>query len=487
MESSHQPNHEVVFAWVDACNYEGTESLQDESKAMKNDRRKRQVEIIAVVLVSVLFYLIWYWHDGVILTPDSESYLTMQADREPGYCFYLWLMRVIFGNKKYLDAAVVLQCVIAGISTAMFTLSLKKRFLLGNIISFGVWGIQCGLTLLNRFVAQRGYSYFNSIRTEALAYSFYLFLILGLMAILYDKSRKGILTSLIWAVVLTSIRKQMLVSFGLIFLAVIYAWWKDKGWKKAVLYSAVIVLLGLGSTRLIDCTYNYAFRGVFTSHTGDSSFILGNELYVANAEMAKQITSDTNREIFLEILERCDEQQYNIQYAGDGWYGLQDHYSMSYDRIKFDVVMPVIREYQDSIGMAEADREDSYNAIAGTIMKEILLPCAPDLLKIFAVNVISGLITTVLKVHPVLNVVALFLYLAYIGLFIWLAAKGSFQKERTSLLFAALVMTALLATIVLTSATIYCQMRYMLYNTGLFYQAGLIMLYESFHSPSLKA
>ncbi len=446
---------------------------------MKNDRRKRQVEITVVVLVSVLFYLIWYWHDGVIITPDSDSYMTMQADREPGYCFYLWLMQVIFGNKRYLDAAAVLQCIIAGISTAVFTVSLKKRFRLNNIISFGVWGIQCGLTLLNRFVAQRGYSYFNSIRTEALAYSFYLFLILGLLAILYDRSRKGILTSLIWAVVLTTIRKQMLVSFGLIFLAVIYALWKDKGWKKAILYSAVVVLLGLGSTRLIDCTYNFAFRGVFTTHTGDSSFILGNELYVANVDMAKQIGTDTNRAIFLEILARCDADEYNIQYAGDGWYGLQDHYSMSYDRIKFDIVMPVIRAYQDNISMAETDRGDSYNAIAGTIMKEILVPCIPDLLKIFAVNVISGFITTVLKVHPVLNVAALFLYLAYIALFIWLAGKGSYKKEHTSLLFAALVMIALISTIVLTSATIYCQMRYMLYNTGLFYQAGLIMLYEA--------
>ncbi len=456
---------------------------------MKNDKRKRQAKVIGIVLVSVLFYLIWYWHDGVILTPDSDSYITMQADREPGYCFYLWFLRLIFGKKSYLDIAVVLQCIIAGISTAVFTLSLKKRFQLSNIISFGVWGIQCGLTLLNRFVAQRGYSYFNSIRTEALAYSFYLFLILGLLAILYDNRveecplhgsvHKGIVTSLFWAVVLTSIRKQMLVSFGLIFLAVIYAWWKEKGWKKAVLYSAVIVLLGFGSTRLIDCTYNFAFRGIFTAHTGDSSFILGNELYVANKEMAKNLTSDENRAIFLEILARCDEDEYNIRYAGDGWYGLQDHYSMSYDRIKFDVAMPVIREYQDSIGMAETDREDSYNAIAGAIMKEILVPCVPDLLRIFAVNVIGGLITTVLKVHPVLNAAALFLYLAYIGLFLWLAAKGSYQQKCTSLLFAALVMTALLATIVLTSATIYCQMRYMLYNTGLFYQAGLIMLYEA--------
>lgn len=442
---------------------------------------KQQAAVVSLVIISILFYLIWYFKDGVIITPDSESYIIMQADREPGYCLYLWLVRIIFGNKLYLEAAVVVQCIIAGVSTAVFTLSLRRRFRLPAVISFGIWFIQCGLTLLNRFVAQRGYSYFNSIRTEALAYSFYLFFILGLLKIIYDRSIRGIAESLLWAIILTTIRKQMLVCFGLIFLACIYAWWKEKGWKKAVVYSAVIVISGLGVTRLADCTYNLAFRGEFTSHTGDSSFILGNELYAADNDMAENISSEINRNIFLEIMSRCEEAEYNIKYAEEGWYGLQNHYSTAYDRIKFDIVMPVIREYQDSVGMDEIYREDSYNEIAGTIMKELLAPCAPGLIKIFAVNVISGFITTILKVHPVLNIMAFFIYLAYIMLFVAAVVKGRRRHKEFAegvLPFAVLVLVSLTATIALTSATIYCQMRYMLYNTGLFYQAGLILFYD---------
>lgn len=451
----------------------------DEVLMKENKTTAKQWAAASVlVLVSILFYLIWYFHDGVIITPDSDSYITMQADREPGYCLYLWFLRIVFGNKLSLEAAAVLQCIIAGLSTAIFTLSLKRRFGLPLVISFGVWFIQCGLTLLNRFVAQRGYSYFNSIRTEALAYSFYLFLILGLLGILYDRSKKSVLTSLIWAVILTSIRKQMLVAFGLILLSCLYAWWREKGWKRAALYSAVIVVLGLLGTRLIDCTYNYAFRGEFTSHTGDSSFILGNEIYAANADMAESISSEVNREIFLEIMARCDAEEYNIKYAGEGWYGLQDHYSTAYDRIKFDVVMPVIREYQDSIGMEEALFEDSYNEIAGAIMQELLVPCIPNLIRIFGANVNSGFITTILKVHPILNIAAAFLYLAWLSLFAYLAAKGAYRNKDSVLPFAGLVMVSLVALIVFTSMTIYCQMRYMLYNTGLFYQAGLIMLWQ---------
>lgn len=447
---------------------------------MKEGRRKQQLIGIALMLVSVVFYLIWYLHDGVVMTPDSESYIIMQTDREPGYCYYLWLLRTVFGEGKYLDVAVILQCVIAGWACAALTVSLKDRFRLNRWYACGILAVQYGLTLLNRFVAQRRYSYFNSIRTEGLAYSFYVFLILGLIGIIYDKSAKSICKSIFWAVVLTSIRKQMLVGFGLIFLCLLYAWWKDKGRGKAIRYAVVIVLAGLVCTRGIDCVYNYAFRGSFTAHTGDSSFILGNEIYVANETMAENISSDRNREIFLEILSRADKQEYNIRYAGSGWFGLEDHYSNSYDRIKFDVVMVVIREYQNETGVAQELRDSGYHEIAGELMREILVPCIPDLLKLFAVNVISGTITTVLKVHPLLNPIAVLLYILYIALFIWLVRKKSYRKPGCSVLpFAALVLTAIAATIVLTASTIYCQMRYMLYNTGLFYQAGLIMLAEA--------
>ena len=103
----------------------------------------------------------------------------------------------------------------------------------------------------------------------------------------------------------------------------------------------------------------------------------------------------------------------------------------------------------------------------------------PNLIKLFFCNVIHGMITTVLKVHPALNWGALFLYVAYISVFVFLCRKQSYKMVSASALpFAAITLISILGTAGLTSITIYCQMRYMLYNTPLFYQAGLIMLVE---------
>ena len=47
----------------------------------------------------------------------------------------------------------------------------------------------------------------------------------------------------VWAIILMSTRKQMIVAFGLLFLCLAASWWKDKKWYVAVLSAGVIVIL----------------------------------------------------------------------------------------------------------------------------------------------------------------------------------------------------------------------------------------------------
>lgn len=471
-------------------------------------KRQEQKMMVVLFLVSLAFYLFWYLLDGVIITEDAPSYIQMQSDREPGYCLYLWLFRGIFGAEIGLHAAVIGQCVVAAAAACAITRGLGRLFALNWFGSAGVLFIQYGITLLNRFVAQRRCSYFNSIETEGLTYSFWVFYFLCILGVWFQRDRKSLAGAIVWSIVLISIRKQMLITLVLLFLVVLVSYYKryDKkeGWKKAVisvLFTCGIVLAG---TRFIDCGYNWLVRGEFAPHTGDSSFILGTELYLADKEMAQQIQDAENRALFLEIMQRAEEKEYNIAYAGKGWQAIEDHYSSAYDRIKFDIVMAVIREQQEARGVAESDREADYNRIAGSMMRDLLVPSIPQLMKLFACNVIHGLITTVLKVHRLLNWVVLFLYVCYIGT-IFLCAdpcRGNMPLKRrtgraargedeTSLLdcaqtrsgtragaFAGIVLLAIVVNVCFTSLTIYCQMRYMLYNTGLFYQAWWIMLLQ---------
>ena len=242
-------------------------------------RDKQKAIWVGVFIISAVFYLLWYLQDGIILTEDAPSYINMTSDREPGYCSFLWILRVIFGTNIYLHVAVILQCLIAALTATALTYSLKKRFELNWLISIEILVIQYGITLLNRFVAQRRYSYFNSIETEGIAYSLWVFFFLALLGILYDKNKKSILTAAIWAVVLISIRKQMLVTLPLIFLCILYVRFMDKRkWYLVLAEAILVVVLSYAGVVFVDCSYNLASRGVFEQHTGDSSFILGTEI-----------------------------------------------------------------------------------------------------------------------------------------------------------------------------------------------------------------
>ncbi len=442
---------------------------------------------IAMLLVSVVFYLLWYWCDGIIITPDAQSYIGMSSAREPGYSVFLWICRLFAGEDGGLALAVILQCLLAAVAACALVYGLQKRFSFNWVVSIGILLIQYGITLLNRFVAQRRYSYYNSIETEALTYSIWVFFVLSLLGIIYDKDKKSIITAVLYSVILMSMRKQLLICFAILFLCLVFVWWKEKKWIKAIGFAFVIVILGIVGTRLLDCTYNLAVRGVFAPHTGDSSFVLGTVIYVADEDMAEKIESDENREVFLEIIRRAKEQGYNSRYAGEGWQNIEDHYSASYDPIKFSIVNVVIREKQDIRGIADDIREADRNRIMSELVGDLLVSCLPGMFKIFCSNLVHGAVTTVLKTHAILNWIALGFYIFYIGLGIWLIRMRSYQKVQTSvILFAALVLVGMAINIGATSAIIYPQMRYMLYNTGLFYQAGLLMLYEAWRTVTKK-
>ncbi len=459
-----------------------------EKPELKN--QKRTLLWFAVFLVSTVFYLIWYWHDGVIIAVDAPSYITMEIDREPIYPAFLWLFRTIFGEDRYLDIVVIVQCVIAGLAAMAVTKDLTERFRLKLWASGTILFVQYGITLLNRFVAQRRYSYYNSICTEALAYSFWVFFLLSILKILYDHKKRDVVWSLMWCVLMISVRKHMIISLCILFLAIVYTKTKSVRtfWKACVLGLALMAA-GFACTQLIDRTYNYMLRGEFAPHTGDSTFILGNEFYVATPEMADDLSTEEEKEIFMEILRREDEKEWRMAYAPADWMGMEYHYSVSYDCIKFETVMVVIREWLNEHGVPEEAFNARYEEIANQLTKELLPATIPGMLQIFKVNLLSGFVTTVLKTNRYLNIAAVLIYLAFIGLVIDLAHRDKKRDKNTSLAAvepasavpaALMILAAIVINVCFTSLTIFTQMRYMLYNTAFFYQIGLVMLIQAF-------
>ncbi len=93
---------------------------------MTDSRKKRIILYSVLFAVSAVFYLFWYWHDGIVITPDAQSYIEMASDREPIYPLFLWFCRCLAGKEKYQQLAVVLQCILAAVVAVMITMKLRE-------------------------------------------------------------------------------------------------------------------------------------------------------------------------------------------------------------------------------------------------------------------------------------------------------------------------------------------------------------------------
>ena len=73
--------------------------------------------------------------------------------------------------------------------------------------------------------------------------------------------------------------------------------------------------------------------------------------------------------------------------------------------------------------------------------------------------------------------------IAYICYIIIMAVLARDKDKRPTAFFGFVVLGAILVNVLVTSALIFCQPRYMMYNMALFYIAGGIMLYTLICNP----
>ena len=125
--------------------------------------------VVMYMLISALacfiFYLMFPIIDGAVICKDSPSYMSMDFSREPFYPMFLLLMRSIFGAEHYTFPVVLLQSILAAYATWRLS---KLVYDITDSMKLGMSAIafQFMVSLLNRFVANRGSSYIECIMTE---------------------------------------------------------------------------------------------------------------------------------------------------------------------------------------------------------------------------------------------------------------------------------------------------------------------------------
>lgn len=185
------------------------------------------------------------------------------------------------------------------------------------------------------------------------------------------------------------------------------------------------------------------------------------------------------------------------------WVETASHYADSYDIIGYDILIPTVetfvKEHPEDFhwddqthrmvwekekktdvntGASEEKQDEqmrvelAYDTVSGELVKLLLHQNPRPFLRLYAYNIVKGLVCTNGRMMPALIPFCLFLYGLYFLFYLWIRKK----KEREIALFAEVVFLAIAFNVGMVGAVIFPQPRYMIYSMGLFYTADMLMV-----------
>lgn len=465
-------------------------------------RAKRWLSEPLMLIVCLVFFVGFALIDGPFFESDSASYYTFNVFREPGYPLFLAFCRLLPGASSFLHDGY------AGLYHAVFLQSLVWAFAVWrvgvcvkDIAGRGTVLIHFAVCLLHRFVSQRGALYSNSILTESLAMPLFLFFFVQLFELLWDGAADRVdvrpavhghaekdgaaghtirqtLKVAALALLLIILRKHMTVTlliWGFMAFVLHLLIPKTRNVRRFVVQCALIVCVFLAA-QLFTRVYNLAAFGTFSPQAGSHEGMMCMFLYVSDEEDAALFREgeETQKQWFEEIAaaQKAREARFKDVPAGASWHERQMYFNDNYDVIGYEIVHDVL--------FAEAEKRlgtDAPHAAKVRLMYDLEGELVPilrrqgfaDYLKVYADNLLAGLLASTTQIAGVFLPVTLMLLLCYAVLLVRTAGW-----TRTTL-FAGLVIAALFINAGVVAAVIFSQARYDSYLMGMFYTALLLM------------
>ena len=470
----------------------GTYAL-NKIKTEKN--RIEDLFIILLYLLPLAFYLFFAFYDGVVWCADSDSYVIMHECREPLYPTFLDLLRSIFGSQKdtYLFAAVIMQSVLAAISTSILTDFLRKTCKTGRYISLLILAVPLFTSLLNRFVASRGSMYSNSILTEGIAISLFLLFMRFCMGYIITGKNSDLVIGSLLAIMGILTRKQMYIMLFLMILSIICSRFRHRKETTRVTAFYLIrdlimtICIILASSAICDNIYNKIVHGSFHIHTEDNRFISTMAFYTAKREYVQYIPQEY-RNLFLEIYDVCDSNEWVMNYAPKNWYDATSHFGDNYDHIQLDTMELIMTKHHDEWNMINMSYTEKLDVVRSQFNKALIPHEIPELSKVIFNNFLEGLVNTVAQKRRILCLYTALIYPLYIALLIYLIKKrDKNDTQRTNTLIVSFMsLTAVLLNVTIVSMVIFPQTRYTIYGMPLFYISLLVMINELIRPKDIR-
>lgn len=438
---------------------------------MKTDRTK--IFRYGMLGISIIFYMFWFFVDGIRIAVDANAYINFAMSRAPLYPTFLALCRNLFGQ-NYFTWVGFLQSLFWAYVAWYFSDTICREMELDKISYAVLLGINFATCLSTRFLAGRHAMYFLDIASEGLSIPLFLLFVTKLFLYVCKQSNKNIINVIICGILLLSVRKQMYIVipimglvFGLLWLT------KQIKIKRFIILCLLIVVTFVGSI-CFDMVYNFAVRGAAVRHSTDSSALLINAMYAATESDADCIEDEDVRQLFLGMISEKKENGYGYESSEEGLRALSAHYAHNFDSIAFGIVNPTLYNFLKEKGIEDyVELELAFGNLNDYIFTSIVRENYLKMLHVFIANAIAGACNTIAKDINILLPMIILIYTLFVTSFIYLAKK---EKMISEVRFAMITSVCVVINIIAVSVMIFAQSRYMIYNMSLFYCSLYVML-----------
>ena len=429
-------------------------------------------------LALLLFFEGMFLIYGPGVYNDSEQYLQMHIHREPLYPLLLWTLRLCT-SEYYLILMGILQNLLMAVSIWLLTRSIARRFSLSFWWQILLVLIQVFPHLLIKFFSAMSIFITNSVMSEALAFPLFTLWAMNALELLWEGKRKNAVGMLVLSILLSLTRGQMMVTILVFFFVELYRIIFFSERKRILILLPGLILLvasAFGVRTLTVRCYNFAVHGRFINNTYGNVNLVTDMIYASDREDGENIKDEQTRAFFYEIFDKAWKIEGNYHFAGSSLGQRAEHIEQKHDDIKFYCIEDTFYQYYDKNVTTDYITQNLLaDEQAAAIMKGIFPKCFKNWLLTYCGIVYYGLIRSIAVVHPLINAVAVLIYISAIAITIWLWKRNPKSPAIPMMCLSLLFIVGNTAAVALT---IMCLSRYMIYGFSLFYLSYLMVAAE---------
>lgn len=451
-------------------------------------RKERRLTAAAL---AVLFGALTVWGPGFY--PDTQSYIRMDIAREPLYPLFLLLCRSVAGAEGGLVLAVCLQNALCAFAVYFLYVSIRGAFPMpethGKVSPGGrLFSLLLLAALLAPHVATPLFSsshmiLSDAILSEGLCYPLYQIFGTVLLRGLWGETGRlrAAGESFGLAFLLELLRGQMMIA-AVIWAAAVCAMLLACGKKRRLCVPVCLAaVLLLGCRTPVIGLYNASVHGVFSSNTSNHLTMLASRLYTAGEDAEDAFAAEPMRTLFARMYDETERRQYSARFAGEGMQARALHQEAMHDRIKFEIVTPLLLDaVRNGAGTQETagGEEESVqiDALAGEMARTLAGRDIGAQLTVYAAVFWCGLVRTAAFLHPGVNLAVTLGYVLLAALALRLLRRDRHSREAWFLGFVYVLIGINVSAV---SMMIMCLSRYVVYNTPFLYAAALLVLRKS--------